>query len=217
MARENQPLLYLLDLDGVIAPTRSEMMHFANERHGSNIQPGDYNEDIARALGLSRDRTVAFLTDFYRLRMPHMPVMTDFHLTLQALRRHGTELGIYTSRWADEVSAAMTKQWVGEKFRGIFQHVIHAPLDWAGDPLAVTRSKVEFSHILPRMPDGYGDDEPKHAVPFAEKGVDSVLFGDNPSNSDYRGMPNLTLIRDHREYPDYLQDWAARHTKEEAA
>jgi hypothetical protein len=198
-----QELYVVSDLDGVWAPTPHEIIRFGNEVLGLVLGIRDYHENIPALWGIAKEEAQGYWQMFCREWMPKLPLMKDAELTLEVMRREKIRADIFTSRRTDY--ASITQAWAANTL-GPFRGVLHTLIDWQNDIDAHLRTKADSLHVLPRMPDIFIDDESKHAIAMAERGIQTVLFGKNPAHVDCATPINIVKLRDHGQLAEYLEE-----------
>lgn len=163
-----------VDIDDVLAANAASFVAFSNERWGTNLTVDDYDEHWSRMWDVSLAETERRSSEFhdsgvigryehFDAAMPVLDILSQqYNLVIITARRKSV---------ADE-----TKRWIADKFPAIFSEVHFAGIWDNHTHQSHIQTKAELCVALGA--DYLIDDQLKHCIGAAEKGIQALLFGD---------------------------------------
>lgn len=190
----NQRPTIAIDIDDVLADNAKGFVEFSNQRWGTSLEVGDYNEHWAKIWQVDNAETDRRANAFNEAHV----VLTYNHdpSAIKALNKlkDNFNLIIVTARRLQ--TKGDTLVWVKEHYPGIFEDdQIHFAGIWDDiDDGSVSRTKADLMKDL--GVDYLIDDQLKHCIGAASFGVQAILFGNYSWNqADY--MPeNIRRVED---------------------
>jgi 5'(3')-deoxyribonucleotidase len=163
-----------IDVDDVLAANAEGFVNFSNERWGTNLTVDDYDEHWGKVWETEAEETEQRALDFhYSGVVSGYRPFREAEAVLRYLSTH-FQLEIVTSRRM--LIEAETLAWIESHFPGIFDAIHFGGIWDKVHPGSHTATKTDIckqigAHYLI-------DDQVKHCVAAAEKGIAAVLFGD---------------------------------------
>ena len=191
-----------VDIDDVLAANAESFVAFSNERWGTKLATGDYNEHWAEMWGIDNEETEKRAHEFhnsgaigrYRHYNDAKPVLAE----LSAYYK----LVIITSR--RRIVHDETLEWINLHFEDVFQEVHFAGM-W--DEITKDSSKATKAALCVEIGAGYLiDDQLKHCLAAAEAGLQTLLFGDYSWNYTDSLPDGVTRVRDWAAVKDYFNE-----------
>lgn len=181
-----------VDVDEVISVHAPSLVAFSNKRWGTHLTVEDFTENWVEMWGIDQEEVLKrhdVLVQEGQAR--NQPAMEGAFDVLTSLA-HDYELVITTARRT--VLMKDTEDWVQEHFPGIFRDLHFAGI-W-DEPREGGHLQTK-ADLLKKIGAHYLiDDQPKHCLAAAEIGIEALLFGNYPWNSDVADAKNVTRVCD---------------------
>lgn len=193
-----------IDIDDVLSATVEGFVNFSNTQWGANMQTGDYQEEWAKAWGVSipealeRSEQLHASGTFGRTDplADALPVLTDLSKRYRLI--------IVTSRQVRLKPETMA--WLDRHYPGVFSDIHFMGIWEAYDHTnAEQRAKLTKAAVCRQLGADYLiDDQLKHCLGTAEAGIPALLFGEYDWNkADF--LPKLvTRVRDWQAVREYF-------------
>jgi uncharacterized HAD superfamily protein len=182
-----------VDLDDVLFDFLGYFFKWHNEQYGTNLRPEQMvYSTIWEAWGGTREEAAERVPRFFHeIDMLNISPIEGAVPALERLKDQ-FRLAIISAR--DSSTTKVTRAWIDEYFRDIFNHIVLG----IGNPLAETGATTKAEVCRQLGADVLIDDQLRHARDVAEAGIPVLLFGDSASNQA------ASLPQDVRR----VQDWA---------
>ena len=194
-----------IDIDDVLAAHAEAFVAFSNEWWGTHLSVEDFDEHWAQVWQVDQEETERRADIFhgsgiigrYRHYDEALPVLLelskDFRLLAMTSRRQRVE--------------EETRAWLDKHYRGIFEDIKFAGI-W-DDPTGVERQKLTKADLFVTNKVKFViDDQLKHCVAAAEKGIHALLFGGYKWNQTEEHLSSLiTRVADWAAVKDYFEDF----------
>jgi 5'(3')-deoxyribonucleotidase len=199
----NKPII-AVDIDDVLKESASVIIEYSNRRWGMNLTIDDYTEHWGKMWKIDDDE--------WRLRNYEVgaegtlvhgkPLDTAKQVLLELSATY--ELVITTSR--QEVISKPTLAWLEEHFKDVFASVHFARI-WDDSESDVNqKAQATKGTLLKQIGARYLiDDQTKHCVAAAEKGIAALLFGDYPWNRHDVLPDGVTRVKDWKAVEEYFR------------
>jgi len=170
-----------VDLDEVMADTISAIVHFHNERYGTNLRKDDFRSyHFWEVWGGTRDEAIKKWYEF--LETDHFmgisPIKGSFD-ALRILKENGHEFFVITARQNEMIEE--TEKWIGKFFPEIFSSIQFAnsySMVSKGIKKSTLCSQLDINLMI--------DDDIENAKDVAGSGIKVLLF-DRPWNQNESG------------------------------
>lgn len=174
-----------IDIDDVLADNAKGFVEFSNQRWGTNLTPGDYDEHWAKVWQIDNEETNHRANIFHESGVVSSYNPDDEALPVLRRLSNDFNLIIITSRRLQ--TKGDTIAWIHQHYPNIFSDdVIHFAGIWdAVNDESISLTKGELSQKL--RADYLIDDQLKHCEAVASLGLKALLFGDYSWNQ----MANL--------------------------
>lgn len=167
-------LTIAIDVDDVLSAGADALVAYSNKKWGTNLKVSDYDENWAAMWQVDRATAVKRFDQIAeeRLFKSHQ-TLPEARTVLKKLATR-FNLVVATSRSTDFV--ADTAEWIDQNFPGIFSNIHHSGIYDSGHhfPYSLTKAdlidRIEANYLI--------DDQLKHCIGVAERGVKALLFGD---------------------------------------
>jgi uncharacterized HAD superfamily protein len=190
------------DIDDVLAANAEGFTAFSNEQWGTTLTAEDFSEDWITMWNVSpeemlRRSKVFHLSDTVARYKPY----TEAIAILERLRATN-DLRLVTSR--QNALKDHTTLWVTTHFPDLFSDVHYSGIFDDGSLTAHKRTKAD---VLEEIGAEYLiDDQLKHCIAAAERGIKAVLFGDYPWNQADTLPPGVRRCTSWKEVREYFDE-----------
>lgn len=189
-----------IDIDDVLAVHAKSFVEYSNKIWNTNLKVDDYLEHWADMWGIDQRETELRAKEYHASgHIGKYPHKTEAVPVLQKLA-HNYSLRILTSR--RQSVQKETLEWVEKHYNGIFDGVYFAGI-W--DKFSKDRhllTKVDMCQEIGA--EFLIDDQLKHVLGTAERGIESVLFGDYPWNHSNSLANSVVRCKDWTEVGAYF-------------
>lgn len=189
-----------VDVDDVLANQVENIVNHSNLLWNTNLQAADYTEDWSAMWGTTFEETDA------RARMIHTreimgeySYLKDSQEILGKLAKDHT-LVVVTARRTS--ASDITKEWLEKHYPGVFSEIHLAGLWDTIDETSHTLTKAELCVRLKL--DYLIDDQLKHCLSTAERGIPAIIFGDYHWNKLDELPSNVIRCRNWQEIGEYF-------------
>jgi len=197
-----------VDIDDVLADNAKGFAEFSNSRWGGALTQDDYDEHWARVWGVSereaRQRADIFHREGAVVSYSHNESATT---VLRKLRKKYQLVIVTSRRRSIEVH---TNEWIHRHYPGIFsEDTIHFAGIWDGEISQATNYLTKGDLCASLGVHYLIDDQLKHCVAVAERGMSAILYGDytwNRSDTLAEGVMRLNTWQQIGEYFDGRND-----------
>ncbi|MCL2280971.1 hypothetical protein FWC31_03785 [Candidatus Saccharibacteria bacterium] len=195
----NKPII-AVDIDDVLTVLAPKIIEYSNKNLGCNLTLDDYDDWWAKMWGVDVDETIR------RAQMifadpeiyPNLSVMRGAQSALDKLTTR-YKIVVLTSRPLFILDTTTT--WINRNFPMIEEIFLSGNYD-NPDRHSGKRNKGDIVKEIGAM--YFIDDQPKHTNAAAERGIESILFGDYGWNRDVEIAPGVTRVADWGGVADYF-------------
>lgn len=163
-----------VDVDDVLAAQVKHFVKLSNEVWGTNLTVDDYNEDWTAIWGTTYEETQKRADVIHTKEiMGEFEYLEDSQEILAQLAKHH-DLFVVTARRTS--ARALTEDWIERHYPGVFREIHLAGLWDTVDAQAINLTKAGLCEQLDL--DYLIDDQLKHCLATAERGISAIIFGD---------------------------------------
>ena len=193
-----------VDIDDVLSATAEGFAAFTNKHFGGSMQASDYQEEWAKAWGVTIQEAIVRADQLHASGMfgNTDPFIEALPVLLALKERY--RLILITSRQTRLKPETMA--WLDRHFPGVFSD-IHFMGIWEryDHTNAEERAKITKAEMCKQLGADYLiDDQLKHCLGAAEAGVPSLLFGEYGWNKADQLPDGVTRVRDWGEIEEYF-------------
>lgn len=170
-----------VDIDDVLSRTAPSILEFSNERWGHSHTLEDFNEQLSVMWQVEGDEASRRWQEFMESGLiEEYDVIPAAREALEQLSGKYKLIAVTSRR---DSLLDITKEWLSSNYPDLIEEVIGAQIYGEGKLDAHVLTKAE---VLERLGADYLiDDQPKHCIGAAGVGVQAVLFGGYPWNTQF--------------------------------
>lgn len=183
-----------IDIDDVLADNAAGFVAFSNRKWGTSLRPEDYDEHWAKVWQVDHEEVERRAAAFHQSGVFREYERTDAAVPVLKRLSQDYNLIIVTSRRLEVRDD--TVGWIHRHYPGVFtDEAIHFAGIWdVIDEHSIHRTKADVVEQLGA--DYLIDDQTKHCVAVAEKGRETLLFGDYSWNQMHPLPDRVARVND---------------------
>ena len=190
-----------IDVDDVLADHAKQFVEFSNKRWNTNLTVEDYDEHWAAMWQIDNEETERRAAEFHSSKTINQYNSDESALEVLKELSEVFSLVILTSRRLEIEKE--TRAWIQSRYPNIFSDIYFSGIWETIDGEAHRRTKADLcvtlgvSYLI--------DDQLKHCLGAAERGVDGLLFGKYSWNKSSKLPSRVTRVQDWHAVREYFK------------